>query len=283
MSIARINEFLSNHPLTRNNRAAAWGRFLWWQMRSRISHDVIVDWVAGQRFVAHRGMTGFTGNIYAGLHEAVDMLFLLHLLRPGDLLLDVGANVGSYTVLASGVSGARTMAFEPDPDTVAQLRRNVELNGLGDLVELYPVALGASETEVRFTVGGDTVNHVASPDDKEWRTVRQARLDDITTGTSPLMMKIDVEGYEEEVLKGAEAALAAPGLRVVAVETVTSRIEDIFASYGFTKLYYDPFRRQLSGRPYPDKASNQLFVRDVDYVTARVAAADPIAVVGMSI
>jgi FkbM family methyltransferase len=283
VSIARINEFLSNHPLTRNDRAAAWGRFLWWQMRSRISRDVVVDWVAGQRFIARRGMTGFTGNIYAGLHEAVDMLFLLHFLRPGDLMLDVGANVGSYTVLASGVTGARTMAFEPDPDTVAELRRNVELNGLGDLVDLHPVALGASETEVRFTVGGDTVNHVAGPNDKVWRTVRQVRLDDITAGTSPVMIKIDVEGYEEEVLKGAAATLAAPGLRVVAVETVTSRIEDIFTSYGFAKLYYDPFRRQLSGRPYPDKASNQLFVRDVDYVTARVAAADPVAVVGMSV
>ena len=165
MSISRISKFLGTHPLTRSNRTSAWARFLWWQVRSRLSRDVVVDWVAGQRFIARRGMTGFTGNIYAGLHEAVDMLFLLHFLRPGDVLFDIGANVGSYTVLASGARGARTMAFEPDPSTAAELWRNVELNGLTQLVDLHTVALGASEAEVRFTVGRDTVNHVAGQDD----------------------------------------------------------------------------------------------------------------------
>jgi hypothetical protein len=50
---------------------------------------------------ATSGMTGATGNLYVGLHEFEEMAFLLHFLRPGDLFADVGANVGSYTILAA--------------------------------------------------------------------------------------------------------------------------------------------------------------------------------------
>jgi hypothetical protein len=49
------------------------------------------------------GMTGATQNIYVGLQEFVDIMLTLHFLRKGDLFLDMGANVGSYTILASGV------------------------------------------------------------------------------------------------------------------------------------------------------------------------------------
>jgi hypothetical protein len=52
--------------------------------------EVIVNWIGGTRFAAKRGMTGVAGNIYAGLHEFGDMAFMLHFLRAGDLLADVG-------------------------------------------------------------------------------------------------------------------------------------------------------------------------------------------------
>ena len=65
-----------------------------------------------------RRMTGITGNIYAGLHEFADMAFVLHFLRGRRPVRRCGrANVGSYTILVSGVVGCRTIAFEPDPIT----------------------------------------------------------------------------------------------------------------------------------------------------------------------
>src|SRR5262249_13208614 len=80
--------------------------------------------------------------IYAGLHEFADMAFALHFLRAGDLFADGGANIGSYTVLASGVVGCRTVAFEPDPATAAALERNVSLNKIAERVELRISAVG---------------------------------------------------------------------------------------------------------------------------------------------
>src|SRR5262245_35956083 len=110
----QIARFLCSHPLTRDHRFAGFARFCRWQIESRFHREVIVPWVGGVRLAVRRGMTGATGNLYAGLHEFVDMAFTLHFLRPSDLFLDVGANIGSYTLLASGVCRARTIAFEPD-------------------------------------------------------------------------------------------------------------------------------------------------------------------------
>src|SRR6266511_4636383 len=101
------------------------------------------------------------------------MMFLLHFLRSGDLFLDIGANVGTYTVLASGVCKASTVAFEPDPTTVLALKRNIEVNGVQDLVTVHELALGATECEVRFTVGLDSTNKVVSAGEQHWQLVQQ--------------------------------------------------------------------------------------------------------------
>ncbi len=106
-----ILKFVSSHPLTRDHKLKAYFRVLNWQLRSRLSSEICMPWIAGTKLVVKRGMTGATGNIYAGLHEFADMSFLLHFLRPNDLFVDVGANVGSYTVLASGVCKARSMGL----------------------------------------------------------------------------------------------------------------------------------------------------------------------------
>jgi len=58
------------------------------------------------------------------------------MLKPGDLFVDIGANVGSYAMLASKALGAPTITVETDPDTARVLRRDIELNGIGDRVRV---------------------------------------------------------------------------------------------------------------------------------------------------
>jgi FkbM family methyltransferase len=131
-------------------------------------------------------MTGATGNIYVGVHEFTDIMFLLHFLRTGDLFLDIGTNVGTYTVLASGICKASTRAFEPDPSALAALRRNIEINNLQDLVTVHGVALGPSNREVAFTMGRDTANKIATArDDQHCRVVQQKQLDSIIRNSRP--------------------------------------------------------------------------------------------------
>ena len=88
-------------------------------------------------------------------------------------------------------------------------------------MKVYDVALGAEQREVAFTVGLDTNNRIALPNEKNVRMVRLERLDDVIAGSQPTMIKIDVEGGEESVLQGAKALLANPSLKVIELETVT--------------------------------------------------------------
>jgi len=271
-SLANLHRFFCTHPLTRDAKLRAWARFVSWQINSRIRTEVVVPWILDLRLAARRGMTGATGNLYCGLHEFFDMMLLLHFLRSDDLFLDIGSNIGCYAILASGGCGAATWAFEPDPDTVSGLRRNVEVNSLQGLVTVHDVALGSSDSTVPFTIGYDTVNRVASSSDSNVRMVRQKPLDSLLEGRSPGMIKLDVEGYEEEVVTGASKTLQNRALKVIVIETVTPNIRAELLRNDFIEANYDPFGRTLGHGPRTSGVSNLLFVRDREFVTQRLGS-----------
>jgi FkbM family methyltransferase len=281
--VINIARFFAAHPLSRDNPLKAWLRFASWQLKSRIQDEVIFPWIRGQRLAVRRGMTGATGNIYVGLHEFTDMMVLLHFLREDDLFLDIGANVGSYTVLASGVCRAKTWAFEPDPDTLRHLNRNISLNSLSAIVKVSECALGATHGEVPFTVGLDTMNKVAIAVDQNVRIVRQERLDTLIGRDQPIMIKIDVEGYEEDVLRGAERLLTRPCVKVIQLETVTPEVTHMLSRNHFQRAFYDPFDRRLDREPTHLESSNSLFVRDWPFVMERVATSKKIKILDRSI
>src|SRR3954464_6025907 len=107
-AIRRTSSFLWQHPVASRDRTAALGRWLRWQLGARLlAGEAVMPFVGASKLLVRRSMTGATGNIYAGLHEFEEMAFTIHLLRPGDLFVDVGANIGAYTVLAAAVAGAR--------------------------------------------------------------------------------------------------------------------------------------------------------------------------------
>ena len=280
--IRQIAAFLSNHPLTRDHRTAAFVRLCRWQIESRLREEVIVPWIGNIQLAARRGMTGATGNVYAGLHEFADMAFTLHFLRPGDLFVDVGANIGSYTLLASGVCEAKTISFEPDPDTMRFLRRNIELNGLYGQVVLEQAALGAEEGDVEFTVGLDTANHVArGREPKRTRRVSMRTLDKLES--PPTMIKVDVEGYEADVFRGAQAVLKASTLKAVITEG--QRPTDItpLLTAGFAQYEYNPFQRRLNLATREKPCNNALFLRDVSFVTERINSSAAFHILGYTI
>jgi hypothetical protein len=110
--------YWQRHPIARRDLPGTVVRFLRWQLGTRLLEmPVVVPWIGATSLVDERGMTGATMNVYCGLHEAADMAFVLHLLRPGDRFLDIGANVGTYTILASGVAQAHSITLEPIPAT----------------------------------------------------------------------------------------------------------------------------------------------------------------------
>jgi FkbM family methyltransferase len=247
----------------------------------RLGREIVHNWVRGSKLAIRRSMTGATGNIYVGLHEFPEMGFLLHFLQPDDIFFDVGANVGSYTILASRACGARSVAFEPDPDTADRLRRNVALNSIQDRVTVEQSAVGSARGTVRFSTGLDTMNSLLEQSDAVGQDVQCVRLDDLVHGV-PALIKIDVEGFEQGVFEGAMRLLQEPNLLAIMAENLTPDILGWLADAGFERAYYDPRARTLSDTPHAMKESNSLFIRNRDACVARVRTAAPFGVLGRS-
>jgi FkbM family methyltransferase len=139
-------------------------------------------------------------------------------LRKDDLFADIGANVGSYTVLASGAVGAQTISFEPVPSSFDHLIDNIYLNRLVDCVTALNVAVGSESGELEMMADQDTVNRVVNDDVYTGKKVKVSvlALDEILDGRVPKLIKIDVEGvYKADVLRGARHTLGDPRLETV--------------------------------------------------------------------
>lgn len=289
-------KYITAHPLNRHRRAAALLRFLKWQIGSRlVPGPVVYEWVAGARLLVKAGEHGVTGNVYCGLHDFSDMAYVLHATTAADLFVDVGANVGAYTVLACAARGARGRSYEPVPSTYRRLLENIRLNGLGSRVAAFNVGLSDGEGELDFTADENATNHVlAAGDARECAVkVRVSALDAALDGECPGLMKIDVEGFEARVIRGAHATLSNPILHSVVLELNgsgrryghdDSSILAGMRGYGFTPCLYEPFSRKLRIADKPLSASgNTLFVRDLARVTETIARAPRIAVGGIEL
>lgn len=292
-TLVRVLAGLLRHPVGRRHPFRTLFRFVRWQIVTRVRPGPReVPFVGGTRLLVSRGMTGATGNVYLGLHEFAPMSLVLDALRPEDLFLDVGANVGSYTVLASGVVGCRTIAFEPVPATVEALEANVRLNDLGDRVRVVQAAVGDTSGTVSVTTTHDTTNRVvsvqestdggASPDDR--LEVPLVRLDDAVTpaelaATERVILKIDVEGFEVPVLRGAEGLLDSGKVLAVLVEIngsgaafghADADIVEQLLRHGMTRYRHDASTRTVEdGSQSEDLMAT--FASDPPGLTARLS------------
>jgi len=152
---------------------------------------------------------------------------------PGAVLVDVGANVGMYTVWAAATRQTRVFAFEPEAQNFALLNRNIVLNGIGDRVRAWCLALsdhtGPGELHLsEFMLGGschsldERVDHLLRPRRPAYTQGSYATtLDDlVAAGRVPVPdhVKIDVDGFEPRVIAGAMTTLRGPGVRSLLIE-----------------------------------------------------------------
>jgi FkbM family methyltransferase len=139
--------------------------------------------------------------------------------KPGDHVVDVGAYVGLYTVALAKRVGTRgqVFAFEPDPGNRELLRRQCDLNGVGQSVDIRDCAVGDVDGVVAFSAGLSSESHVSQSFGGTTRAVRMNTLDAELRDARVDLMKIDVEGFECHVLRGARRLLGDPRRRPRAI------------------------------------------------------------------
>jgi FkbM family methyltransferase len=160
----------------------------------------------GQRWVVATG-----SRFIRGTYEPVQSAAFVRLVRPGDVVFDIGAHVGFYSVLSSRLAGpaGRVVAFEPLPGNLRFLRRHLALNACANVMVLE-VCVGERSGTARFDDShGTGVGHLSSGGALD---VQVRALDElIAAGELPVpdLIKMDVEGAEVRVLQGAEQVLRA--------------------------------------------------------------------------
>jgi FkbM family methyltransferase len=151
-----------------------------------------------------------------------------------EVLVDIGANVGMYTIWAAKTRGVRVFAFEPEAQNYALLNRNIVLNGLGEQVKAYCLGLsdqaGYSELHLSDLSIGGSCHSLGERVDFKHEPMHpvfsqgciSARLDDlVTAGVVPVPdhIKIDVDGIEHKIIAGARGVLADRKVRSLLIET----------------------------------------------------------------
>jgi FkbM family methyltransferase len=206
-----------------------------------------------------------------GLHEPDELALVRDELHPGDIFVDVGANIGYYTVIAARLVGAsgKVYAFEPAPEVLRYLRRNVSRNDLRN-VTIVPKALAdrSGEGELYlsdFNKGDHRIyNPQSSPTYREGGPVYDQHtraaprrslpialttLDEVLADERrPMFFKLDVQGAEGAVLRGAQKILRRPGSVAILTEFWPAGLRlfgddpravlDVIRRAGFGRLQY---------------------------------------------
>jgi FkbM family methyltransferase len=181
-----------------------------------------------------------------------EMGFMCDYLRPRDQVLDVGANVGVYTLIAAGLVGPSggVDAFEPCPRSLSRLRENLALNRL-DHVRVYPHAVGEASGLAILSANLDSMNRLMigrpieepdAPPEGDFIEVKAVRLDDTVANKLYAFGKMDTEGAELMALQGAETMLSSANPPVWLLE-----VNGLSRDYGYSEAELAAW---LSGRGY---------------------------------
>ena len=201
-----------SHPANRGNRLRVLARSFGWQLYKRLIRRSLDIKVFGSLTMRCYPNSSVASNlIYTnGWPDYNEMRFMRRYLRKGDSVLDVGANVGVYTLLAASLVGSEghVDAYEPGPIALKRLRENVRVNRLSH-VKVSGAAVGEAPGVAVFLRDLDSTNRFATADDARKSTVEVSvvKLDEEAAGRTYALGKMDIEGAEPTAFRGAEQLL----------------------------------------------------------------------------
>jgi FkbM family methyltransferase len=266
-----VVRYVWDHPANSRQRPRALLRLVGYQARTRLLRRRAVARLGERsRLWVDLHRTSASMVMYANPPDLPEMLAWRQALGPGRLFVDVGANIGTYTIWAAEC-GAEVLALEPAADTFRLLQENVELNGYQ--VTAIQAAAGDRCGSARFTAGRDAGNSLDPGGPVETRLVT---VDSLIGDRYVCGMKVDVEGFEIDVLRGCTRALAEHRIGLLQLEwnamsrwslgTDRRPVAELLARYGYALHRPDADGRLIPvtdpgygpdvfARPVPEEAS----------------------------
>jgi FkbM family methyltransferase len=212
-----------------------------------------------------------------GVYDLAVSELMFRLVRPGDVVVDAGANIGYMTLLAAVAAGARgrVIAFEPNPHLFPILRQNVETAQRRRAmapVDLRQTALGDHRHWMPLVLpdpseGNNGLGHIStepiSHDSVDTVSVEVETLDGVLAGQSVALAKVDVEGYERQLFEGCAGSLGSHRIRHVVFEDhqgIDSAAATFLAAAGYTLFSIGwSMRRPLLVEARPGQSSSHFY------------------------
>lgn len=203
--------------------------------------EIVVDNNCTLRF--HEGSTEHTyENVKGRLNcffskEPETIHWIKTTMNPKSVFWDIGANIGQYGILASGLHRCKTYLFEPEAQNFSTIAFNVKLNELRDTIH-FPIALSDKReySTIKVPTMAGCSNISIEKDHRIKQGVWTDTIDNLVREgiSSPTHLKIDVDGVELRILEGAKETLGK--VESVLIETASEDIDtvvNILSSYGF--------------------------------------------------
>lgn len=198
-------------------------------------------------------------------------------------------------MLAGSAIGADCVCIEPVPSTFSHLLENISLNGIETKVECLNLGVGKDSGILRFSAGEDTMNHVIADleDCSDYVEVPVKRLDNVLHGRMSTIIKIDVEGWETNVIAGGQNTFSQEEPLALLMEFGLGarygfdeqRLYQKILEFGFERASYSPWERSLTLLPRDTHLTdgNILFLKGIEYFKDRVRSAPKFSALGVSL
>ena len=245
----------------RKNILKIFRKFIVLQIKKNLSRKPFIFKTCSNSFAfVQKGIESqsISGLFYYGLIELNEVLFSWHILRPNDIFFDIGANQGSWGLILCPKK-VLCHQFEPSSETFANLKKQISLNEkFKDYLIPHKVAISNKNSIVSFTKDFFTSNHITN--EIKNKDINFEKVESITLNAAakkygiPTLIKIDVEGFNYQVLEKGNKVLENPTLKALIIETFRSQeskkksfieFEELLASYGFYPYSYNPIMRTI--------------------------------------
>lgn len=251
-------KYILSTPINKNDVIKVMIRIFWWKINQIfLKFPCIVELVPGIKCICYpAGSLYSTLVVYLKLPEFGEMQFVLNILGESDCFIDVGANMGVYSLLASSkITKGKIFAFEPSPKVLLQLQENVSFNNKGDSIKVIKKAVSEKNGYVNFDISRNPdYNHISyDSSKKEVLRVKTVTLDKFIADNKLKhikLIKIDVEGAEQMVLNGLQKSLKSKLVDIMIVEinqqaearkfgSSKEKMIKYLTGYGFNLFYSD--------------------------------------------
>lgn len=253
-----------NHPLNQKSKIKTLLRLLWWKVNQlTFQLPALVELVPGRKIICYPDSSSGGLIIYKRLFDYEEMTYLLEHLKKESIFIDIGANIGDYSLIASSIITKRTIhTFEPFQSVLMRLKENIVLNNIDNIAVHEEVVSDKDGYEYFDFESESEVNHITYTKTKASSRLKCIKLDTFAKSEKLEFidfLKIDVEGAEMKVLKGARHLLKEQKIKTMLLEL--NKNNQVF---GTNNLEIINYLRRLGYKMYQIKKGKLTTLKNVD-------------------